>query len=402
MIPKPINEIGRADLMSLIENAVPESRTLDYKEALSMGSDEEKKELLSDVASFANTSGGDMVFGMVEERDATNKQTGLPSRAVGLTVSSMDATTLSLLNLIRDGIAPQIIGIQVQPVEGKDGKRLIVLRIPSSYNAPHMVTLKMRPAFYGRTAGGRFPMDVSAIRTAFTLSASLGERVQRFRDERLIRVSAGETPLPVGGHGTLVIHLFPASAASPASQLDIRTVADGRQPLKPLWSIRWTPRYNVDGYAAISRYDIDYGRGTISTYQQVFRNGAIEFAASGGNIQPGEPNMFYGTQSVRKILESVKAALRLYEGVGIAPPIFCMVSILDVKDFYMSQDSPDGSQYGGGIIERENLLLPDVMIPDYRTDVAGILRPVFDTLWQSAGWEECPHYDSAGKWKFPE
>ncbi len=48
------------------ENAVAESRSLDYKAALPSGGDEGKREFLCDVSSFANTVGGCLIYGVTE------------------------------------------------------------------------------------------------------------------------------------------------------------------------------------------------------------------------------------------------------------------------------------------------------------------------------------------------
>ena len=64
MILKPLEQIAADHLPALITNAVSEGRTIDYKRELPGNSDGDKKEFLADVSSFANTSGGDLVFGM--------------------------------------------------------------------------------------------------------------------------------------------------------------------------------------------------------------------------------------------------------------------------------------------------------------------------------------------------
>jgi len=73
MILKLLNAITEEDLQSLITNGVAEGRTIDYKRDLPGNSDGDKKEFLADVSSFANTGGGDLVFGMDEAG-------GLPTR----------------------------------------------------------------------------------------------------------------------------------------------------------------------------------------------------------------------------------------------------------------------------------------------------------------------------------
>ena len=47
------------------------------------------------------------------------------------------------------------------------------------------------------------------------------------------------------------------------------------------------------------------------------------------------------------------------------------------------------------------LILPDVLIEDYDCDVPAALRPVFDALWNAAGYERSLNYDENGCWNPP-
>lgn len=49
-------------------------------------------------------------------------------------------------------------------------------------------------------------------------------------------------------------------------------------------------------------------------------------------------------------------------------------------------------------IDRDLLLLPDVLIEDYKNDVPKALRPAFDALWNAAGWPRSMNYDEEGNW----
>jgi ATP-dependent DNA helicase RecG len=51
----------------LIHQRIPENSTLEYKSALSLGTQGEKKELLKDLTSMGNGGGGTLIFGMEEE-----------------------------------------------------------------------------------------------------------------------------------------------------------------------------------------------------------------------------------------------------------------------------------------------------------------------------------------------
>ena len=85
MIPKNIDQITEKDLQDLIDNSVVERKTLEYKQSLPGNSDSEKKEFLNDISSFANTSGGDLIYGIIEDRD-----TGIPKTLEGLEIQNVD------------------------------------------------------------------------------------------------------------------------------------------------------------------------------------------------------------------------------------------------------------------------------------------------------------------------
>jgi Putative DNA-binding domain len=114
---KAFDAINAADLHTLIEDQVREDRYIDYKAAPVGRRDQDKKEFLADIASFANSGGGHLVFGMEDQQ-------GLPSRLVGLPSDlDLDAETLRLENMIRDGIDPRVQGVRTRPVPLERGAR---------------------------------------------------------------------------------------------------------------------------------------------------------------------------------------------------------------------------------------------------------------------------------------
>lgn len=271
MIQKPFDRIDKTDIDALVADEVREGRTLDYKEKMPGNADKDKKEFLADVSSFANASGGDMLFGVVEKRDGEGKATGQPDSASGLAGINVDAEIRRLDNMVRDGIKPRIAGVHIRPIEGFADGPLLLMRIPRSFAAPHMVTFQEHSRFYSRNSAGKYPLDVGEIRTAFAFSATLPESVRRFRDERLGRILAGETPIGPNDGPKIVLHLLPIRSFDPANQIDIAKVAENSQKLIPIYSSGWGPRYNFDGYLCHNTRD-----DTCHSYAQVFRSGAIE------------------------------------------------------------------------------------------------------------------------------
>src|SRR5262245_22826104 len=113
----PLEQITGAYLESLVTNGVTEGIQLDYKEQLPIGSDEEKREFLCDVTMFANTAGGDLIYGVREVRDPAGKPTGVPDKILGLPRVNIDALKLTLDNLLRDAVDPRIAGLKLQEIQ---------------------------------------------------------------------------------------------------------------------------------------------------------------------------------------------------------------------------------------------------------------------------------------------
>lgn len=178
MIQMPLEQIRKEDIESLVTAKVSERRTLEYKQQLRGGSSKDKREFLYDVSSLANAQGGDLVYGIEDERDATGKATGLPATANGVALTNASTEIARLENLIRDGIDPRIQGIRWQTVEGFPAGPVIVIRVPKSLVAPHMVIFGGMARFYSRNSTGKYPMDVREIRSAFVESTTIGERVR--------------------------------------------------------------------------------------------------------------------------------------------------------------------------------------------------------------------------------
>lgn len=63
-----------ADLQKLIADGVAESLTLDYKASSSLGKDSKQRdELCKDVTAFANSAGGQIVYGVEEDKNLPTK-----------------------------------------------------------------------------------------------------------------------------------------------------------------------------------------------------------------------------------------------------------------------------------------------------------------------------------------
>ena len=129
---------SRTRLQSLVDNRVPESRALDYKQEGLGNADHQKREFLKDVSAFANTDGGELILGVAEDRDERDQPSGVPARAIGIAGINPDAEILRIESIIRDGIQPRISGCSIESVEGFElGPVLIGTHTPQHGGPAH-------------------------------------------------------------------------------------------------------------------------------------------------------------------------------------------------------------------------------------------------------------------------
>ncbi|NET61093.1 MAG: ATP-binding protein [Symploca sp. SIO2E6] len=386
---KPLESITEADLQLLISNKVAEKKTLEYKQELPGSRDSDKKEFLYDVSSFANASGGNLIYGIREDG-------GVPVEICGLDITDVDATILKLEGSILYGIAPRIPGLRVQPVPLSNKRVVLIFNIPRSFALPHMVTFKNASKFYSRNSAGKYQLDVGELRTAFTLSQSITDRIRNFRQERLSKIVALETPVQMDTGAKLVLHMIPIGAFDPASIFNITSLYEKSPDLFVSLNSGFhvgTPKHNFDGYLTFTNaIDPTFA----SYYLQIFRNGIIEATnAATFTVYQGRGIIYREYES--KIIQAIPKFLKIQENLGVEPPLFIMLSLLGVKNYIMGFDTGYGRSPGDPI-DRDTLLVPEIVVENFNFDPAQVMKPAFDVVWNAAGLPRSFNYDQTGNW----
>ncbi len=389
MLDKPVDKITREDIEALVANEFREERRLDYKDGLPGGTDKDRREFLADVSSFANGAGGLIIYGVSEKRDDKGQPTGIPGKALGLAGVNMDKVRLQFENSIRDGISPRIPGIRIEVVEGFPEGPVLLLSVPRSWAAPHMVTYKGASRFYSRTSAGKHQLDVGEIRAAFELSAGLSIKLKDFRDERLGRITASDTPVELADSGKLVLHLLPLASFAGSVQVDLHS-AHKAVGFYPIGEHAGHKRYNADGLLSYSPY-----RPPCSRYAQLFRGGQIETV----DAEYGSRGMtLLGYE--RWIHEAVVRFCGFLSGQSVEFPYVLGLGLVHAKGLRMGVHEPRYDVKEHQAIDRDVVVLPETVIDAAPTEetVPSLLKPVLDAIWQAAGWPGCIHYDEHGNW----
>jgi hypothetical protein len=156
-------------------------------------------------------------------------------------------------------------------------------------------------------------------------------------------------------------------------------------------------RYNIDGFLTYSQYST----GEIVAYTQLFRNGAIE-TVNGTIFVIDEKNpRIPGEKFELEIIKNCEQNLGFQNQLGIEPPIYVFISLLNVGGFTIGVDWNSPYQHLPKInlkFDRYSLHIPEVEIQSFdNLDLSQSLKPAFDSIWNAAGFPCSQNYDQNGK-----
>jgi len=395
MIQKPFDQIDKTDVDKLIADGIGESRTLEYKRELPGPKSEDRKEFLRDISSFANAAGGYIFYGIQEKVGPDKKKTG-EYEVAPLKGTTIDEAKQRLENMIRTWIVPRV-RVQIEGIKGwGDGEDFIMLiHVPKSFASPHMETESGR--FYSRNSTGKYPLDVTEIRSAVLATESQADRIRRFREERIGRIVAEEASIVIRppSPGLLVLHMVPITSFLNRERLDLTDEKKVRM-FPPIRIVGWgggNHRYNLDGY-------LTWGAAN-DRYCQLFFDGAVE-AVFAGLCRTDYQGKSISTDVVAFSADVVAAAqsyLKGYIELGLTGPVALSMAILGCRDSYISSVHVHRSD--GHPVDRDVVILPDVVgesLEETVKDVHKFMKPLFDSVWNIYGFPRSEDYDENGNW----
>ncbi|USU16106.1 AlbA family DNA-binding domain-containing protein [Paraburkholderia fungorum] len=381
-LPRDLTATNEADLNALIADQVSEGTYLDIKRELPRLDGAGRHEFLADVSAFANSSGGDLIYGMDEDGQGR-------AAAIVPQPGNPDEEARRLQDVLMNGIEPRVPGLQIQPVL-VDGGFVLVIRVPQSWAGPHRV--KSNQHFFIRESGRKRQLDVPEIRGLFVRSVQQAERVRDFRTERLGKLLAGESPHRLVPGVILVGHFVPTQAALGAVQIDPIPYLHHRS-LPVLGAVMPIARVNADGALVVRNPRPEGTHG----YSQLFRNGFFETVKILPFVDGGRAGLGSVTYE-EHFIELLRRVRDEYAHLGIGTEMTCMISILNADRAELGLERVrymlDEHQ---GYFDRKSLVLPDVLLPSELAPEQA-LKPVFDLVWQSAGMERSLNYNGAGEW----
>jgi hypothetical protein len=387
MLPTPPKELTEAVLREACADGWPETQTLDFKWGLPGTTDEDRAEFAKDICAFANADGGDLVYGISDRNARANEIVPIQNLAPD--------TVRRRLTQMLDAIEPRISSIRMEPVHLATGGFVWILRVPSSFDAPHTHRRDGLYRFALRNGTLTSDMSYDQIRTAFDRSTALAARAQAFRDGRNATIAS---PQNTTGAGPLVVvHVIPLSAMTARKAVDVGALHDGNYTrfAQRAWGAVTTRTLNLDGLRV--HPGVEVGQVPLA-YSLIFRSGCFEAVRNVGHAHMG-PLVIPSTVLAGTVCDMVSKFVQGAVDFGYSGPAIIAVSLLRV----------DGTRLGLGerytqqiapMADRPHLVVPETWIESLEAfgDVHTVVRPILDTLWQSFDEPRCREYDTDGHW----
>ena len=381
MIPKAINAIERADIDRLVADAVEEGNQLDYKEALGGATRDERKEFVADVCAFANASGGDLVFGIREDGAGTARE-ALPLRI------NADEEVLRLENVIADSIEPKLYGVRFRTVAFEQGLVLVV-RVPRSIRGIHRSKLDQH--FWVRETRSKRALDLPAVVSRIEGQLGRREKLENFLAERYASILTGRLPIPLRDGPKMVVHIIP-EVGFVEEGVDVREVSDAGLFPYPARSNGADFRMTYDGPMHHSPI-VD---GRIRAYSLVHHSGIIEGCWKAADADPAQVHI--GAETVElHLLRYINDALpRIVETLSVDLPLTVRSALIGAEGAILQSENAniriDFDEQRLSAIDRPSLVLPDVYLEQWPTDLPKSFQNSFDRLWQAAGYKRSYQY----------
>lgn len=388
---KRLSDLQEPDLQRLIVDRVQERDTVEYKRDMYGNSRDDKREMLKDIVSMANHRGGYLLIGIDEDEE------GIPINVVGIeTGNHVERITNSCL----DNIDKRIVGLGIKDVSLNNGRLVVIVSIPESINAPHMVTHEGLNQFWKRHGRQKDKMTIDEIGESFDRRLTNLNRLDRF-----IFTRRAKTLESIGDQTQMVI------AASPAYLRDevIFNIHDDNLRQMILNPPHQLTRYGGEGISCGQPYPTINGlRADQSTpylnnpsfgqYIEVFSKGYIEF---GKQIEREREHGAYLASLVEipSIVNFMTFIQNIYEQYLPLTALVVGFSIYNAKGMWLAiSNSTQDSRVKW---QEQHLELGDFYSQNISEERKLLTKQICDSLWQAFNRERCNLFDDAGTFREP-
>jgi hypothetical protein len=394
MLPKPLNQIERADIDALVANQISEGASLELKRQPIIPNEE----VARDVGAMANSGGGDIILGVSESNGIAQSVTPFPNG---------EDEANRVVSIVLTGVSPRLtIGTQVITGPGGD---VVVVRVGRA-RIPAMVHLGNRTDFWERRDRQRVRMTHAEI--VSRIREGLAETQRR---DEFIRQRIEQFRTRSGGHLGFFLSVTPEtlSASEIVSIRDahIQKIMSDPSRVRDTLIIEATPQPTLEGLRSARR--------EIQGYRfEIHRNGNIELQLPNAREllawttdtivwDPRGPGgrrievqtVLAGGLIARSVIETIGRAKRVYDLSGMFEPFVLTLALVNASGTLLPGRIIPGEE--GAIVEEPGTLWTEttllVQIPGLPEEVEGVTaKRLCDLIWQAYGRWGCGYIDDQG------
>ncbi len=383
---RQLSEIMQQYLQRLVDEQVQERDTLEYKNNMYGDTDDDRREMLKDITSMANHRGGYLVIGIQADGE------GIPTKLEGI---GQGNHVERIRDSCLDNVDKRIVGLDVEDVQLSNGMVAVIVSIPESLNAPHMVTFKGLNQFWKRHGRQKEKMTIDEIGAAFEKRLGNLNRLDRFLftrkaeilenigDKTCMVISA--SPAYIGEEAVFDIHdqnLRKIMFNPPQSQGSSHGISCG-QPYVTLTGLR------ADNSAP---YREDYSREP-RDYLEILRNGHIEYVhlidRRRGDLH------FASIADASYIVDFVLFVKNVYGAYLPLTPLVVSFAVYNAKDMFLAtRGHPE--EWKRVRWQRQHLELEKFYIENLGIEAKLLAKRINDRIWQAFHHERATVFDDKG------
>jgi hypothetical protein len=363
---KALEAITERDLQEMIDQSERESQTLEYKREAYARNDAGIREMLRDIASIANAFGGDLLIGVDEDTNGAAKEF--------MRIRNAEEESQRIVSSCLSNIAERIEGLRIHSVLLEDGSFVLVVRIPRSLRAPHMVTFNGLNQFWIRHDRQKSPMSIHEIKDTCLKVEGLMEKLEGFLAKRCQNIlkDIGDIPYYI----VSITPLFVSSTAIAIDDKALHNLLDN------------PPSFDKRGEMSIGRGSTRFTlHGLLTQYYQqqiffqIFRNGHLEFWLKTEKIverHSTHPQLIDASVSAFAFVFTY-IANKVLVHVGLTDPLIVSISFYNIKDYRLLN----------GVWQDDHLEIDHLPFAAL-SPVKETAKKCLDRIYQAFGYEAAP------------
>ncbi len=391
---KAFSEINYSDIEELISQKISENQNLEYKKITWGRNDEEVREMLRDISSMANGYGGYIILGLEE-----GKENGYPI-AIHNIKNAEDEKDRIFSSCVAN-LRPRIPGINIKCLD--NGKvNIVLLYIPHSLRAPHIITFKGLNQFWVRHDRQKSIMSVEEIRDAFLRSSAITDNTWDFlaKKKSELLVDAGNKPLFVLGAIPLGIYEELVDVGDEELRNKLKDPIYNRHGG---WDLKFFHHNAHPSFHGLIIGDETEGYKQLEIFRNVYIEARADMSKDGFFIEKVATHdekqvpIIYGYAIIEFVYSFLDQINTLHDYLGINAQFSIFCSFLNIKGHGLRKFRPRTVGYNSylEIWDKENLEIPLLTFEYVEKDK--ITKIITDRIWQSFGYDNSDNFYKEGK-----